>query len=281
MTTYHQGFLSCLESHVVKRRRHSSKNLPSSNSLEIKPKKLFAINFHRIPLIVFDMGHMVIGIDDAQKALEILNLIKYNLYFMGYRYSYTVRLDALREVGFTPSFKYDFSQLDIDPCTTHINFGITESTLKKSILKSIEISKKPELIEQFRLLSDSQRHIDNMEFSASFLLSYLILEQELYRRWDEKIRRLNLQQNRMSQLLDHNKIWQTSRVIEIANLLKIIDDTEYGLLNKFRIIRNNLAHNGTNVNDKDAHNCFVLAENLIHKKVNKLSIPDVKNVTWH
>ena len=171
--------------------------------------------------------------------------------------------------------------MDIDPCTTHINFGVTESTLKKSILKSIAISKNREIAEQFRLLSDSQRHIDNFELSASFLLSYLILEQELYRRWDDKIRSFNLNGVRMSQLLDHNKMWQTSRVIEMANLFGVIDNTEYNRLNQFRLVRNNLAHHGTDVTENDAHRCFNLAEKLILKKVNKINIPDVKKVTWH
>ena len=283
MGKYQQGFLACLQYEVVKRKK---KMIVASTTWEkpspYKPTKLFAINFQKIPLIVFKKGDVMIGTDDPHKAVEIMNLIKYNLLFLGYRESYSIRLDSLHEIGYNTNFGYDFSQLGTEPCTTHIGYGVTESHLKKAILKSIIISKKkPEIAEQLRLLSDSQRLLDNFEFSASFLLSYLIVERELFTKWDDKIKSLELENKRQSQLLDHDKMWQTARVIEISHLLKIINKDQYDLLNKFRITRNSLAHKGTSVSEGEAHHSFNMAENLVYKKVNKIKIPDINKVTWH
>ncbi len=45
---------------------------------KLNPKKLFAIKINKIPLIIFKEGHIVIGTDDRDLAVDIMNFIKYS-----------------------------------------------------------------------------------------------------------------------------------------------------------------------------------------------------------
>ncbi len=73
----------------------------------------------------------------------------------------------------------------------------------------------------------------------------------------------------------------TSRVLDVGNLINIFDENQYALLDKFRKIRNSLAHEGKHVIDSDAHHCFNLAEQIIYDEIKKIEIKDIDKITWH
>ncbi|MDE1862004.1 MAG: hypothetical protein KGI33_03725 [Thaumarchaeota archaeon] len=234
------------------------------------------MKFSQMPLIVFKEGHVVIGTDDEEKAYTISNIIKSNLAnFQCYPSGIKVR--KLIEVYYDSNFDCNFSNFSSDPCGM-VKGKITEKELIEAIIESGKIYKNKELMEELLLLTDSREHLNNRDYAASFLFSWLILERKIFSDWDYKIKGLKLSNDRTSQFLNHKREWSLGRVLEISNLLGIISNEKYQTLTKFRDIRNNLAHGFLKVERDDAKKCFAIADFILSNKMSLLKSPKAERL---
>ncbi len=254
------GFLFCLDYEIIKKepKKHVWGLVKTRKPRSMNPSKLFVMNLARKPLIVFKEGHIVIGTEDEHQALVISNLLK-SLLANIQCYPEGIKVSRLIETYYNSEYECDFTNFSHDPCCV-IRGTITEKSLKEAILEAREVYKNKRVREDLLLLNDARHHMNNRDYAASFLFSWIIIERKIFSDWDDAIRSLEFDNDTQSQFLNHKTDWMLSKVLETSYLTGLIPEDKYKRFAKLRDIRNSIAHNYHTVTPEEAKKCFGLAD---------------------
>lgn len=146
--------------------------------------------------------------------------------------------------------------------TSDIRNRISIKDVKLILRYSESFYNNNELAHSLRLLLGSYTHFANGEFSQSFIMSWTIIEKNLYDLWLEKL----LSARVTKRIRDDLDRWDMYRILEILHLDKIISEDEYNDLRVLHHNRNDVIHEGYEVTEKQTEKCYNFASEIITKK---------------
>lgn len=146
---------------------------------------------------------------------------------------------------------------------TRVRLQISVEDFERLVEEAKKIWKTKIHLDNLKLLSGAFTYLQNNEFSQSFILSWTLIEKHLYDLWNKKLQQAKISNNRIRQL----NSWDVSRILEILHIDKIISDDDYFDITSLRGLRNNLFHDGQEITQKQAQNCFELVFGLISRNI--------------
>ena len=156
-------------------------------------------------------------------------------------------------------FTHRFSPIRELSHRMHISIKDMELVLKKAST----LWQSQEHANMLKLLLGSFTHLDNHEFSQSFIMSWMIIERYLYDLWNSKIKGAGVT-NRITEDLNR---WDVYRVLEILHIDKVIPEDDYVDARQLHSLRNDLIHFGYEVTEKQSEECYDMAFQIITDKI--------------
>lgn len=224
-------------------------------------------------------GFLVIQVEDEKSAIKILNTIFGISLILGVE-SLSVRASELISSKMRP----DISVLgnSLGGCSWNssnkrfkpMNFtGSRKTTIPldkmKKIIKMAELVYNDEKMNDLVLfLLDSHTHLNNLEFSQSFLFSWFIIENFIPRLFAEVISEKNKMSGQMIKA-DKYDSWSIATKIEFLNFVGKIDAKKYEFLKNYNNKRNDFIHKGKTIIGSDSEKLYDFSFNIVKNEINK------------
>ena len=141
----------------------------------------------------------------------------------------------------------------------NVRIKITQNDLEQIITKAKSLTTQDEQLNKLKLVAGSFTHLDNHEFSQSFIMSWTVIEIHVHELWTKKMQTAGITK-KIKEDLDR---WDFYRVLEVLHLDKIISNDDYYEMKHLNGLRNDIIHDGHQVTRKQAHQCYDLAKNII------------------
>jgi len=170
--------------------------------------------------------------------------------------SWTV--SSLRNQQFSSLGRYEPSPKTI------VRLKISIDDMKSIIQKAKEIWEKEVNSENLKLILGANTYLSNDDFSQSFILSWTILEKNVYDLWEKKLSKSNISNKRIKSMSE----WDIYRITEILHLDRTLSDDDYHEIVYLRGLRNGLFHEGQGVTLKQSTRCFEMAYEIVSKQFN-------------
>ena len=116
---------------------------------------------------------------------------------------------------------------------------------------------------------ESFTHFYNSEYSQSFLFSWLIIEKYISRLFEEMLSEKEVSGKRKKKFKTQDK-WSTETKIEVLNFNGIINLDEYNFFIRFNTKRNEFAHKGKTIDQKESKELFEFSENVIENEIDRI-----------
>lgn len=224
-------------------------------------------------------GLIMIETKSANQAEKILNTIMGTALILGIPL-HSVRTSEIAGISFDvkknqmtgTSWTESTKRMDLFWSSTHLPYSRYRSDVRSRIsikdmeliLKNAEnIWKNKENSDMVRLLLGSFTHLDNGDFSQSFIMSWMIIEKNLYDLWRRKL----LSTGVSKRIRDDLDRWDVYRVLEVLHLDKIVSEDDYNDLKNLNRIRNDVIHEGYEVTEKQSKDCYKIAEKITEKEL--------------
>lgn len=224
-------------------------------------------------------GLIMIETKNVNEAEKILNTIMGTALILGILL-HSVRTSEIAGIAFDvktnqmtgTSWTESTKRMDLFWSSTHLPYRRYDSGVRNRIsikdmeliLKNAEtVWKNKEKSDMVRLLLGSFTHLDNGDFSQSFIMSWMIIEKNLFDLWRRKL----LSSGISKRIRDDLDRWDVYRVLEILHLDKIISEDDYNDLKNLNHIRNDVIHEGYEVTMKQSNDCYKIAEKIIEKEL--------------
>lgn len=224
-------------------------------------------------------GFLVIQVEDEKSAIKILNTIFGISLVLGIE-SLSVRASELISSKMNPDVPVVGNSLG--GCTWNssnkrfkpMNFtGPRKTTIPldnmKEIIKLAELIYNDEKMNDLVLfLLDSHTHLNNSEFSQSFLFSWFIIENFIPRLFAEVVSEKNMTSGQMIKVKKYDS-WSIATKIEFLNFVGKIDTKKYEFLKNYNNKRNNFIHNGKTITEYDSEKLYDFSFNIVKNEINK------------
>lgn len=150
---------------------------------------------------------------------------------------------------------------------TIVRLKISIEDMISIIQKAKEIWKNEVNLENLKLILGANTYLSNQEFSQSFILSWTIIEKDVYDLWEKKLTKSKISNQRIKSMSE----WDLYRITEILHLDRTLSDDDYSEIGYLRGLRNGLFHDGQEVTLKQSTRCFEMAYQIVSKQfdVNK------------
>lgn len=214
-------------------------------------------------------GHIGIQTEKKNQALKALNTIFGISNLMGFP-AFSVKESELIELSVGPDgFNLGVTSWNSENKRSKPFSPPTRRKIKIPTNSMVEIINCAEIALNNHVLNEavlffleSLTHQNNEEYSQSFLYSWLIIENHVSEAFDELLDNKGVSEKRKKKFNSHDK-WTIESKIEILNLEGKISDNDYQFLIHYNKIRNNFAHRGSSVNDKDSKTVLDFAQTII------------------
>lgn len=262
----------------------------SGGLFQLHETELFSVPYKGNKVVVRKGGFITVTESDKLRAKEYLNEI-FATALINDIPSYAVReteLDSVtveedsgRMVGYMSQMDSMRSTIRERLSDTNISLirfereNVSQEKLKEIIRKSERITSNGFKKNQLLDMLESYTHLQNAEYTQSFVFSWLIIEREISRLWGEYLEKSKIEGQR-KRTLSNTANWTMHIVLETLNMLGIINDEGYRILNKFRYKRNRVIHRGENVTKEEAEICYQNALNFLSKKLLYVRMYDVQ-----
>lgn len=226
--------------------------------------------------VVSKGGLIGLETNDHEKAENILNIIMGTAILMGLslhtiksheianitinKQTFTVTGSSWTESTYRMTLFHSFSTYR----GAHFSrTKISHQDLEDIIEKSKTLT-KTEHLNKLKLLSGAYTHLDNDEFSQSFIMSWTVVEIHIHELWNKKIQTSGV----TKKIRDDLDRWDFYRVLEVLHLDKIVSNDDYYELKHLNGLRNDIIHDGHEVTKKQATQCYDLAKTIMRTELN-------------
>ena len=97
----------------------------------------------------------------------------------------------------------------------------------------------------------------------AFVLSWLIIEKDVYSRWSKYLDEKGIQESRRHKLEKNLGVWTADVVIEQLSLAGVISSDEYLKLMSLKTVRNSMIHKAQRVSKEHAEESLKLALGIV------------------
>ena len=218
-------------------------------------------------------GFVGIQCKNEKAAIKVLNTIFGVTLIFGFN-SISVRELELFSMKMDPEslsiggFSWNVEAKRFDLYTSH---GLRKIALPldsmKMIIKVAEnVSNIKAINESVLFLLESYTHFYNSEYSQSFLFSWLVIEKYISRLFEEMLSEKGVSSNRKKKFKTQDK-WSTETKIEVLNFNGIINLDDYNFFIRFNAKRNEFAHKGITIDQKESQELFEFSKNIIKNEI--------------
>src|SRR5207249_8765372 len=130
--------------------------------------------------------------------------------------------------------------------------------------------------ETLRFLLEANTHFENSDYLEAFVLSWLIVEKDVYSRWNRYLEEKRLEASRRRKL-ENPSVWTVDVVIEELSLAGVISEDDYRKLMAMKTVRNNMIHRAERVSKEQADQLLKLALGIIGRGANETHSPWPEN----
>jgi len=144
-----------------------------------------------------------------------------------------------------------------------------------SVIEEAERIFSDEQIKNISLfLLEAHTHFQDSEYSQSFLMSWLVHEKALTRKWKEFLNEKSVARKSLEFLLNPSN-WPISHILETLNLAGKLDEKTHDLLARLNRKRNHVVHNGEEVTEEEARealeSAYYIVRRLLENSLNDTS----------
>jgi hypothetical protein len=131
--------------------------------------------------------------------------------------------------------------------------------------KTERVTQSGTVSETLRFLLEAYTHFHNSDYLEAFVLSWLIVEKDVYSRWDRYLGDKSIQGSRKGKL-ENPGVWTADVVIEELSLSGEISSNDYNKLMSMKTVRNNIIHKGERVSKEQADELLELALEIVRNE---------------
>lgn len=142
--------------------------------------------------------------------------------------------------------------------------SIQKEGMEKIIKATKEITLDPDIKTCLPLFIESYTCFQHSQYLQSFILGWTVIEKHLNFLWESHLINKNVSKNRIHKFMGAE--WSISQVIEMLNVEQYFSNKERTVLHNLRRKRNNLVHEGENVEKSDAETCLTAAWGYIEDR---------------
>jgi len=233
---------------------------------------------HRV--VVTRNGFIAIGIEDKARALEALNeimatalLLKFPTFaareidlweigpgpedlLMGQRGTPITelgrRVESMRNRLIGNERRQMFGFMPYWPRKRR-TVALTE--LSDIIKQAEQITKDEEVRANMVYLLEAYTHLENSEYTQSFMTSWITIKKHLFRMWNKFLKDSEIKGERVEKLED-SAYWTVNHVLETLNIAGKLDEKDYALLKDLKNELEEIIHKGKRVTREEAQRCF-------------------------
>lgn len=244
----------------------------------ILPEKALTFEYKDRVVIINRDGLIAIGEGNVPKATRMLNEIMATFLLMG------LEASAVRELEVGDA-KIDSSSLTITGWTTRVDTPRTQLAYwfpqqqlvlesrteigKKNLVRIIKqaerISKDPDISDFLAFLLEAYTHLKNSEYSQSFIMSWVIIERQMFWLWKKFLKEERMPRKRREKLTNP-VYWTTDFVLEGLNLGGGLSQKDYEDLMALKNQRNDIIHQGESTSFEEAEKCFKIARSIVKQR---------------
>lgn len=153
----------------------------------------------------------------------------------------------------------------------HVYRGaIPSENLEHIIEVAEEVYKEDGLREKIVLHLQAQTHLYDYEHTASFLLNWNIIEQQIIDILDPHLRdEYDVNYDRRDNITD-SRNWFISHLLEVAEITDAITEDEYSQLDDFRSKRNNIVHDMETTSEEQAENLNRIVSTFLERDIDNI-----------
>ena len=243
-----------------------------SQEFNILNENIVVKKFHNNVITITKGGKIWIDNNDKKTVKKIFNMMMAIALLFDIS-TQTIRSSDLAEITFNAKTRnistYTWSNLGkIDKyLNRYYRVAITRVYRKKIsvelISKIIQITESIitnyEYTEYLRLILNAHTQLNNEDNSQSFIISWTIIENDLYKKWTKKIYSSKIDTIVKKKL----EGLSVDRILDILYLEKIISCDYYLHLKSLQKLRNKIIHKGMDISNKEAKICYDSAWNII------------------
>lgn len=245
---------------------------PYSTRLKICQK-----SFNGTEVILYSNYFISVITDNRELALRILNTIFGVSYIFGIS-CFAVRESELIELSLNPdSHVITSSSAQISSLRNTLMFSPTSlQAYHRMHVKEIDVN---EIMDKAKLLNNNQDICNKLvfllegytcftsgEFPQSFIMNWLIIEQEVDSLWEEFLQEKKIIGKRKEGLQNHSK-WTVHTKLETLNLAGRINAGRYTLINDFRTCRNDFVHKQKPIDENTSKNLLNITFDILKLRV--------------
>lgn len=144
--------------------------------------------------------------------------------------------------------------------------GITLAQMQGIIKIFKKIENNGRLSNDLLSLIESYTHLHNKEYSQSFLYSWMIIEKDLTKQFEQILNQRSMTAERKGKFADADK-WSSDSKIEFLNLYEILNDDDYQRLINCNKKRNKFVHDGKPIEENDAEFAYDLSFKIVEREL--------------
>lgn len=147
--------------------------------------------------------------------------------------------------------------------------GITRDEMNRITKTAEKVSLDEELNDLLLFLLESHTHLNNYEFSQSFMFSWFIVEKFVSQLFAEVLCEISAKGNQNGKIKKYDK-WSIANKIEFLNFVGKIDEKKYEFLIGYNTKRNNFIHDGKAINESDTKKLYDFCFNIVKNDIDKM-----------
>lgn len=238
----------------------------------------FNLEFDGIKMTVNSDGFVGLQTDDKAIAQERLNIL-FGSAAINEVSCFKAKESDVRAIRFEPKSLKIESQSELPQHSKRSYFYATDRTRSIAELRAISknkmqtIIKEAELIVQKDISADflfwfeAYDHFKNGENEQSFVMSWIVIEQHLYRLLENDLMHLELKGRISAEKKTKITNLRVASLLLFLRATECIDENDYSKLVELNKSRNGLVHKGTPISRRISKKCLNYSEGIIRKKI--------------
>lgn len=239
-------------------------------------------------ILITDDGFVCPILPDRKKTLEFLNVLFATLDTKFHSARFINRMDLtsfeweensdivdINRVIHSQSLRNNFEERrDNESSFSHWS-TLPRIPIDKSMMKALSnvayrFYKNSKFKEDMLMIGESWGLAFDEMYTASFLFSWMIIENFLEQLWVLHVNTLQRTKNEKSSLKNHNS-WTASNYIEVFSMIGQLDKKGYQCLTKLRKIRNGIVHDRKKVGKKESLDCLEVSIVMLYNRLNQIN----------